>query len=170
MRTSPYAGATRGCASPCAHAWRAMMGGCPGPAASTGWACGSALAWPSSPEAAARRPAPSPPLTSTRCRRTPAKEPAARSCTALVPPVQIASPVSPCARAPAPRARCPRRVQLVQVRDGRCRGLAVLAAVVGDLELGEFLGEAGIGAAGADPLQRGEVVVVLPAVAHAVGT
>ena len=57
VRTAPYSGATRGGRIPCAHALRAMIGGWPGPAASTGLASGRAAAGATAPSARrARRP------------------------------------------------------------------------------------------------------------------
>src|SRR5207237_493639 len=47
------------------------------------------------------------------------------------------------------------------------RRLALGGLVLGDLELGQFLHEPGVGAAGADLLQRGQVGVVLLSVATA---
>ena len=89
MRTAPYCGALAGGEIPCAHACRAIIGGCPAPAFSTGIASASAAVEASAP---ARPRAPTPPLTSTRCRRTPLSVRPARSCTAVVPPVHTGSP------------------------------------------------------------------------------
>ena len=89
MRTSPYSGAIAGGEIPCAHARRAIMGGWPAPAFRTGVASASAAGEASAP---ACLRAPTPPLTSTRCRRTPLSVRPARTCTAVVPPVHTGSP------------------------------------------------------------------------------
>ena len=68
-----------------------MIGGWPGPAASVGVALRRPVAIASG-DATPCLPAPLPPLTSTRCRRTPLSVRAARTCTPVVAPVHTGSP------------------------------------------------------------------------------